>query len=172
MLQAKVSAPFQLRHVWVQDRDWNTVMSERTAIFVDSSALKTYDFASRANRVAVPITEEMRVGRRPAAMLNRTRIEVHSHTIRFPVYDSKVFLQAAQATVVLVHGYCAGVNEFPLSQFTNAAQFKDYKQARSNDAFALKIKEFGDQFPAFTIVSFNRNNSALYFKLQLTCLEN
>lgn len=53
---------------------------------------------------------------------------------------------------MLVHGYCAGENEFPLSQFTNAVQFKDYKQTRSNDAFALKIKEFADQFPAFTIV--------------------
>lgn len=55
---------------------------------------------------------------------------------------------------MLVHGYCAGKNEFPPSQFTNPVQFQDYKQARSNDAFALKIKEFADQFPAFTIVEF------------------
>lgn len=76
--QAKVSAPFQLRHVWIQDREWNVVLSERTSIFVDSSALATYDFASRAHRTAVSITEEMRFGRRPASLLNRTRVAVRS----------------------------------------------------------------------------------------------
>jgi len=90
----------------------------------------------------VPITEEMLVGRRPAAMLNRTRAT------------------AAEATIVLVHGYCAGQNEFPLSHFTNAVQFHDYNQARSNDDFALRIKNFGDQFPAFTIVAHSQGGLA------------
>jgi hypothetical protein len=130
-VQAKVSAPFQLRKVWIQDRDWNVVMSERSSIFVDCSAIKS--FKVDRTRRTVPVTDEMRVGPRPASMRNISRIQ-------------------GQGTLVLVHGYCAGQNEFPRDQFTNAIQFQDYKQARSNDAFALKIREFGEQFDAFSIV--------------------
>jgi hypothetical protein len=61
-----------------------------------------------------------------------------------------------------VHGYCAGQNEFPKDEFTNAIQFQDYSQARSNDAFALKIREFGNQFPAFSIVRASPRESALH----------
>ena len=131
VVQAKVSAPFQLRKVWIQDRDWNVVMSERSSIFVDCSAIKS--FKVDRTRRTVPVTDEMRVGPRPASMRNISRIQ-------------------GQGTLVLVHGYCAGQNEFPRDQFTNAIQFQDYKQARSNDAFALKIREFGEQFDAFSIV--------------------
>jgi hypothetical protein len=130
-VQAKVSAPFQLRKVWIQDRDWNVVMSERSSIFVDCSAIKS--FKVDRTRRTVPVTDEMRVGPRPASMRNISRIQ-------------------GQGTLLLVHGYCAGQNEFPRDQFTNAIQFQDYKQARSNDAFALKIREFGEQFDAFSIV--------------------
>jgi hypothetical protein len=58
----------------------------------------------------------------------------------------------AGGKLLLVHGYCAGQNEFPLSQFDNAVQFEDFKQVRSNDAFALKIRDFGNQFDSFSIV--------------------
>ena len=58
----------------------------------------------------------------------------------------------ARGKLILVHGYCAGQNEFPLSDFTNAVQFQDYNQVRSNDAFALKIRDFGNQFESFSIV--------------------
>jgi len=53
---------------------------------------------------------------------------------------------------MLVHGYCAGANEFPPSQFTNPYIFKDFKKSRSNDAFSLIIKQHGDQFASFSIV--------------------
>jgi len=139
---AKVSAPFQLRNVWIQDRDWNVVMSERSTIFVDSSALKrSSSFRFDSSRRTVPITEEMRVGPRPASMRNISRAQ-------------------GEGTLILVHGYCAGQNEFPRDQFTNAVQFQDYKQARSNDAFALKIREFGNQFSAFSIVAHSQGGLA------------
>jgi len=136
---AKVSAPFQLRKVWIQDRDWNVVMSERSSIFVDCSAIKS--FKVDRTRRTVPVTDEMRVGPRPASMRNISRIQ-------------------GQGTLLLVHGYCAGQNEFPRDQFTNAVQFQDYKQARSNDAFALKIREFGEQFDAFSIIAHSQGGLA------------
>jgi len=127
-----VTAPFQLRNAWIMDRNWNVVLSERDAVFVDSAALKNFNLRERTNIV---VTEEMTFGPRPASMLrsNLTKAE-------------------AAGTLVLVHGYCAGENEFPTSQFDNSVQFQDYKQARTNDEFALKIRDFGNQFPAFSLV--------------------
>lgn len=158
-MQAKAKAPFQLRNVWMMDRDWNVVLSERTHIYIDGSSLTGYNFVRSAHRVPVPITEEMRFGRRPVSMLNRTRaIAVHNPPRPLPTQFvcgaeiSSLLAQSTEAKVILVHGYCAGQNEFPPSHFDNAVAFQDHKQSRSNDAFALKIKEFGDQFPAFTIV--------------------
>jgi len=66
------------------------------------------------------------MGPRPKAMRNVTK-------------------SAAAPNLMLIHGYCAGGNEFPLTQFTNAIQFKDFKQTRSNDAFALKINDLAVQ---------------------------
>jgi pimeloyl-ACP methyl ester carboxylesterase len=140
---AKVSAPFQLRNVWIQDRDWNVLMSERTSVFVDSSALK--NFRPDLTRRAVSITEEMRVGPRPAAMQKMNNI---------------TRAQAGSGTLLLVHGYCANQNEFPVAHFDNAVQFQDYGKSRSNDEFALKIREFGNQFPAFSIVSHSQGGLA------------
>ena len=69
-----MTAPFQLRNVWLEDRNWNVVLSERSAIYVDASAIKSFQ-ANPHKRDNVAITEEMTVGPRPAAMAlrNRTR---------------------------------------------------------------------------------------------------
>jgi hypothetical protein len=66
-----VTAPFQLRNVWLEDRNWNVVLSERAAIYVDSKAIKNFRI-NHNKRDNVVITEEMTVGPRPASMLNRT----------------------------------------------------------------------------------------------------
>ncbi|ELR25113.1 conditioned medium factor, putative [Acanthamoeba castellanii str. Neff] len=132
--KAGVTAPFQLRNVWLEDRNWNVVLSERSAIYVDASAIKSFQ-ANPHKRDNVAITEEMTVGPRPAAMALRNRTRASE----------------AGGKLILVHGYCAGQNEFPLSDFTNAVQFQDYNQVRSNDAFALKIRDFGNQFDSFSI---------------------
>jgi len=60
----------------------------------------------------------------------------------------------------LVHGYCAGINEFPPSQFENSASFTDYKQSRSNDQFALMIRQFGSQFESFSTVAHSQGGLA------------
>lgn len=117
---AQAQAPFQLRNVWIEDRDSNVPLSSRSRIFVDSSSDFTVrQFRPNPNLRNIPITDEMRNGPRPRG-LNLTAV-------------------AGAPTLFLVHGYCASVNEFPTSQFTDAIQFQDFKQSRSNDAFALRI---------------------------------
>lgn len=71
---------------------------------------------------------------------------MRTHLILLPVAQNN------GGKLVLVHGYCAGQNEFPLSQFENAVHFEDFEQSRTTDEFALKLRQFGDQFPAFSIV--------------------
>jgi len=138
--KAGVTPPFQLRGAWIMDRDWNVVLSERSAIFVESIAVKN-SFRLN-NRRAISVTEEMLFGPRPASLRNTTK------------------LTAAQGKIILVHGYCAAQNEFPLSQFDNSVHFEDFKQSRSTDEFALKIKAFGDQFPAFSVVGHSHGGLA------------
>ncbi len=36
--KAKANAPYQLRNVWIQDRNANVLLSERKAIYVDTKS--------------------------------------------------------------------------------------------------------------------------------------
>jgi len=69
---------------------------------------------------------------------------------------------AANKKLLLVHGYCAGENEFPVSQFTDAVQFKDFKKSRSNDEFARMIMDFATKqgITSFGIVGHSQGGLA------------
>jgi len=136
---AKAQAPFQLRNVEIQEPNTNNPLSQRKEVFVQigenelKAGMSTIDFS-----VVPEITEEMRKGPRPASL----RRELYANEAG-EVEDHRL---------MLVHGYCAGANEFPPSQFTSPYIFKDFGQSKSNDMFALTIKEHGDQFTSFSIV--------------------
>jgi len=140
--KANANAPFQLRNVRLQDRHWNVLLSQRSAVFVDSSLVTSFVPKPVSVSGDHRITEEMSFGPRPAAMRNVSA------------------LSKSESKIILVHGYCAGENEFPLAHFTNGVHFKDYEQVRSNDDFAIKILEFGNQYPAFSIVSHSQGGLA------------
>lgn len=55
-------------------------------------------------------------------------------------YGKKIKNTNVNNTVVLVHGYCSG-SVWPINEFTNAVEFKDYQQSRSNNDFALLIQK-------------------------------
>jgi len=99
---AKAKAPFQLRNVEIQEPNTNNPYSERTEIYVQMQESEVAELMSSIDFSVVPeITEEMRKGPRPASL-------------------SKDILRSAEDhKIMLVHGYCAGVNEFPPEQFTN-----------------------------------------------------
>jgi len=139
MHKAQANYPLQLRNVWLEDRDYSVPYSRRDKVFVDH---KTQKFRPDPRKRASPITLEMMEGPRPLALRNATA--------------------AGVAKLVLVHGYCAGANEFPISQFTNAVQFGDFKQSRTNDAFALKLKEFAEKqgITSFGIVGHSQAGAA------------
>jgi len=144
--KAGAQPPFQLRNAWLEDRSSNVILSNRDVIYVEEeSASLRYKFnpvRRPLNAARLPVTEEMKVGPRPASMRNVTTAK------------------RAGGKVVLVHGYCSGANEFPTSQFPDSVQFQDYKQSRSNDDFALRIKALGDQYPSFSIVAHSQGGLA------------
>jgi hypothetical protein len=85
------------------------------------------------------ITEVMRVGRRPPQDEDRRTLQQLRR------------LQTTANRKILVHGYCAGTNPFPISQFTNAIAFSDPAVPAgttpgssnwSHNTFALKINTF------------------------------
>jgi len=68
----------------------------------------------------------------------------------------------ANNKLILVHGYCAASNEFPIGQFTNAVQFKDFKASKSNDQFTLQILKFANDLglTSFGIVGHSQGGLA------------
>jgi len=125
MQKAQAAAPLQLRNVWLEDRDYSVPYTHRDRIFVDSTTNKAARlFRPDVKKMHVAVTQEMRQGPKPLALRNATI--------------------AGTGKLILVHGYCAGINEFPPSQFTDAIQFMDKKASRTNDAFALLIKKFAE----------------------------
>jgi len=133
---AKANAPFQLRNVEIQEPNTNNPYSERSEIFVKMEESEVAELMNSIDFTIVPeITEEMRKGPRPASLRPENRANVEG-----------------EHKLLLVHGYCAGQNEFPPEQFTNPYLFQDFKQSKSNDAFALTIQNAGDAFASFSIV--------------------
>jgi len=68
---------------------------------------------------------------------------------------------AATGKLMLVHGYCSG-DVWDGTHFTNAVKFEDYKASRSQDQFALRIKQFGESLglPSYGIVGHSQGGLA------------
>lgn len=69
--------------------------------------------------------------------------------------------KAAGGKLMLVHGYCSSDVWGPQQhQFSNSVKFADYNQNRSHDAFAQRIKSFGDSLPSFGVVAHSQGGAA------------
>ncbi|MET1255376.1 choice-of-anchor X domain-containing protein [Aliikangiella maris] len=66
---------------------------------------------------------------------------------------------AAVSKLVLVHGYCSG-QVWNAGQFTNAVEFKDYKQNRSHSQFAQKLKDFTQGYDTFGVIAHSQGGAA------------
>ncbi len=137
MGQAKGS--YELRNVRLADPDYFVTLAEAQAI-----ALRINNLPEAASRAVTGITEEMRMGKKPER-LPATQV---------PTPD------AVGGKVLLIHGYCAGGNPFPTSQFSNYAVFSDPNQSRTHDQFANLIRNFGAQFPSFGAVAHSQGGAA------------
>ena len=91
--------------------------------------------SQRPSDEEVAISEDMKVGKRPTEA-QRVRHLGHGH-------DHGRDLQSGQKKI-LVHGYCAGSNPFPINQFSNAIAFYDSAAPASwsLNTFAVKISNF------------------------------
>ncbi|RMF46008.1 MAG: conditioned medium factor, partial [Anaerolineae bacterium] len=128
-----VHAPFEVRNVRLQDADTAIPLAAQTRMELKAPAVDV----KRMPAVST-ITDEMRMGPRPQRMQT----------------------QAAGGKLMLVHGYCAGSNPWPTSDFSSYAVFQDYHQNRTHDQFAQLIRNYGAQFPSFGIVAHSQGGAA------------
>ena len=131
---ANAKSGFELRSVRIQDADHFVTLAE-----ADEIALAIPAIPENADGFRGEPNEEMRMGKRPENL---------------PVEN------AVGGKLMLVHGYCAGGNPFPVSQFSNAIAFSDPNQNRSHDQFANLIRNFGASYPSFGIVAHSQGGAA------------
>ncbi len=124
---------YELRNVRIQDPDYFVTLAT-----VDRIPLTITSVPENAVNYRGEISDEMRMGRRPERNLT----------------------EAAGGKLMLVHGYCAGGNPFPTSQFSSNIVFSDPNQSRSHDQFANLIKNFGAAYPSFGIVAHSQGGAA------------
>jgi hypothetical protein len=132
---AGATGAFDLRNVRVQDVDTSIVLAQS-----DQMALKMEGLPDAAKSAVSGISEEMRMGPRPANL------------------DKLAAPNASR--LLLVHGYCSSSNPWPLAQFTNASLFADLNQNRTHDQFANLIKNFGAAYSSFGVVAHSQGGAA------------
>jgi len=99
--QANANAPFQLRNVRLQDRHWNVLLSQRSAVFVDSSLVTSFVPKPVSVSGDHRITEEMSFGPRPAAMRNVSALSkalpsLPPHPLRVPNFVSCAYFALSE----------------------------------------------------------------------------
>jgi len=128
---AGATTGLELRNVRVQDADTHILISH-----LDTVALQITELPANATGLVESITDDMLMGSRPVR--------------RAP---------EMAGVLMLIHGYCSG-GVWPLSQFTQYAQFQDFNQNRSHNQFAQRIDTFGDQFSSFGAVAHSQGGAA------------
>jgi hypothetical protein len=142
--RANTNGVYELRNVRLQDADHFVTLAEAGAI-----ALEINNPPSTARVSATEITDDMRMGKRPESFNAGATVVANSFTT-----------QAVGGKLMLIHGYCAGGNPFPVSQFSNYAVFNDPNQSRTHDQFANLIRNYGAQFPSFGAVAHSQGGAA------------
>jgi hypothetical protein len=137
LVRSAANTGYELRNIRVQDADSSVILGTSETIRLPeikvSESLKANYFGE--------ITDEMRMGKRPAQKTN----------------------DAVGGKLMLVHGYCSGDAwgaAASAGQFTNSVKFLDLNQNRSHDQFANLIRNFGASLPSFGIVAHSQGGAA------------
>ena len=125
--------PYEIRNLRIEDPDNFITVASAERLSLEVPALRT-----RAKPSDIVIDERMTMGPRPAKG-NTT--------------------QGVGTRLLLVHGYCSG-GVWPASQFTTDSTFLDANQNRSNDQFAIRIRDFGATWNSFGTVSHSQGGMA------------
>jgi hypothetical protein len=138
---SQLSPPFQLRNVVVQDINDNALISHRDEIFVESN-ISSDDPMIKSGKQIV-FDDDMFVGPRP---------------------DKYKLSNSTRGKLILVHGYCSNP-VWPISDFTDAVEFLDVGESRSNDQFARLLRDQCDKYPSCGIVAHSQGGmAALHLK--------
>jgi hypothetical protein len=132
---ARATAPFELREVRVQDVASHVPLARLERLPLQEPRLLRQDPALLQ---ITAVTDEMLMGVAPAGA--------------GPTLQST-------GRLMLVHGYCSNA-VWPTSHFTNFAVFQDFKQNRSHNQFALRIRDQGAQYSSFGVVAHSQGGAA------------
>ncbi len=140
LTQSKLSAPFYLKNVRLQDAEFHVPLDQQLTKSLDVPVNKLdYNFAkSAANK----------------GLENAMQLA--------PPFEQKpqqTRMNAVGGKLLLVHGYCSG-QAWNTSHFSNAVEFKDYNKNRSHDTFAQLISSFGSSYPSFGVVAHSQGGAA------------
>jgi len=142
-------APYFLKSVRLQSAENHVPLVQIDSLpltLTNQAALQIKSLATSEARLnpkpgSEKITRQMLMGRKPL----RT--------------DNAISIASANDKLLLVHGYCSG-KVWNSSDFTNAAEFQDYKQNRSHDEFARRIIDFGAAYGSYGIIAHSQGGAA------------
>eukprot|EP00899_Mesostigma_viride_P011695 jgi/Mesvir1/20526/Mv25339-RA.1 len=150
--EQRFQAPYALRNVTLRSVDLGylrlNAMGEGSLLPIDMADVTTRRMRARALlfQRAIPITDEMRYGRKPARKNS-------SHGRRL--------LTSTGHRVILVHGYCSSdVWGHVAYQFDNAVKYLDLQKNVRHDTFARGILKFGEDFDSYTIIAHGQGGAA------------
>ncbi|MER2600576.1 MAG: hypothetical protein ABTQ73_13745 [Caldilineales bacterium] len=145
---AGARAPFELRHVRLQDRDNFTPLA-----VVATMPLAVRALPASVHQLVDQPTGEMLQGARPGWLTPAVAAPADGDTIN-----------GNNHALMLVHGYCSSdvwATGLSNGNFTNAQKFLDLNQNRTHDQFALLIQSFGlAQLKSYGIVAHSQGGAA------------
>ncbi|KYR03098.1 conditioned medium factor [Tieghemostelium lacteum] len=126
---ANATAPFTVKNVIISDLSTFVPLSNQTTYSKVKLLHKYRDVRVHRYPVGGIITKEMRDGKMPNHLADR--------------YGKN---PGGNGKLILVHGYCASNNPWPIQDFTNAVKFEDLNQNRGTDEFAQLVAAFAEQY--------------------------
>jgi len=126
----------ELRNLRIRDLEWSIILEKFTSLPIQINQIPELLLSQKDQPIDV-ITEEMLYGWETVEYKNK------------PLNSS-----LSSHKLVLVHGYCAQSNPFPISEFTNAVQFVGgLGVSLSNDEFSRRLITFmNSQSEAATVI--------------------
>lgn len=158
--RAEAKLPLVLRNVYLQDADSSVPLCEAEEIQIQIHRLH-----ERNTEVPASVMQQMvqqKISTKFSFNAQRDSLsEVMYFGLRprensFEVVREKRKQAQSSGTpnaghrLVLVHGYCSSDTPFDTEDFTSYSIFLDLESNRSNDEFALLLREFGTQFTSFS----------------------
>jgi len=143
-----LSAPYVIKNLRLQDVDNHVPLSKLTSVPLQVNASFSRKALHTSAAKMAPVVSPDMLSINIASRLTES-------VQQSPGFETK----AAGGKLMLVHGYCSN-SVWNTGQFSNSVEFKDYKQNRSHDAFAKKIRDFGAQYSSFGVVAHSQGGAA------------